>query len=100
MNFIGPPRTRTWKIETLIVAFIVVGDATRFREERFVIILRLFMLLKYPEKAPALLFSQGSPKDRSCLQQCLDGVRPLRSSALGHHIQPEPCLVFVNQGAE
>lgn len=58
-EFHRPPRTWTWKIKTLIAAFIGVGDATRFREERFAIVLRLFMLPKYLEKAPALLFSQG-----------------------------------------
>lgn len=37
-----------------------VGDTTRFREERFAIVLRLFMLPKYLEEAPALLLSLGS----------------------------------------
>lgn len=45
----------------MIVAFIGVGDAARFREERFVIVLSLFMLPKHLEEAPALLFSQGVP---------------------------------------
>lgn len=45
----------------MIVAFIGVGDAPRFREERFVIVLSLFMLPKHLEDAPALLFSQGVP---------------------------------------
>lgn len=43
----------------MIVAFIGVGDARRFRAERFAVVLGLFMLLKCLEKATALLFSQG-----------------------------------------
>lgn len=58
----------------MIVAFIGVGDATRFREERFATILRLFILLKYLEKAPARLYCQGLLPRMEAV--CNNGVRP------------------------
>lgn len=61
-----------------------VGDTTRFREEKFAIVLRLFMLPKYLEEAPALLSLGSLPRIEAVCSAALMESGPPQLSTGAH----------------